>query len=129
MKRNESRRNQRGATFLGVLIIVSILGLAVYAGIRLVPLYQEYLAVSRALTQTASKLGNGASPGEIRRELESRWAADYITSIQPRDIEISKLGSGTVVRARYNPETPFVGNVSLIVHFDKSVTMGSAAIP
>jgi hypothetical protein len=129
MKRNESRRNQRGATFLGVLIIVSILGLAVYAGIRLVPLYQEYLAVSRALTQTASKLGNGASPGEIRRELESRWAADYITSIQPRDIEISKLGNGTVVRARYNPETPFVGNVSLIVHFDKSVTMGSAAIP
>jgi hypothetical protein len=95
----------------------------------LVPLYQEYLAVSRALTQTASKLGNGASPGEIRRELESRWAADYITSIQPRDIEISKLGNGTVVRARYNPETPFVGNVSLIVHFDKSVTMGSAAIP
>ena len=36
-----SHPRERGATFLGMLTILAILGLALYAGIRLTPLYLE----------------------------------------------------------------------------------------
>src|SRR5262245_19634567 len=46
---------QRGATFLGMVIIFAILGFGVYAGIRLVPIYFEYMAVVRAMDQVAKE--------------------------------------------------------------------------
>ena len=45
------RPRERGATFLGIVIILLILGSALYAGIRLVPVYLEYTKVARSLEQ------------------------------------------------------------------------------
>ena len=36
------RSRQRGATFIGMVVIIAILGLGLYGGIRLTPLYMEY---------------------------------------------------------------------------------------
>lgn len=121
------RRKQRGATFLGTVIIVSILGLGVYAGIRLVPIYVEYMAVSRALTQTVSELGAGATTVDIRTSLDRRWAVEEIKRLSFQDVKIQPSGAGGYsLRAQYRAEAPFIGNVSLIVDFDKSVTTGAS---
>jgi len=113
---------QRGATFLGMLTIGSILGLAAYAAIRLWPLYFEYMAVARALEQTAKEhQGDSTSPSELRSSLERRWIIEDIKSIQPRDIEMKRSGRGFSMHAFYRAEAPFVGNVSLTATFDKTV--------
>ena len=39
------RQRERGATFLGIVIILSILGTALYAGIRLTPLRAQVLGL------------------------------------------------------------------------------------
>lgn len=36
------KKRQRGMTFLGILMILIILGAAIYGGIRAVPVYLEY---------------------------------------------------------------------------------------
>lgn len=117
------RSRQRGATFIGMLVIVAILGLGLYAAIRLTPLYFEYMAVSRALEQTAKDHADGAtSPNELRSSLDRRWTIEDIKSIQPKEIEIRKSkGGGYLMRAWYRAEAPFIANVSLVVDFDKSV--------
>lgn len=121
------RSRQRGATALGMLTIVAILGLAVFAAIRLVPLYLEYMAVSRALEQTA-KENAGASQEALRTSLIRRWTIEDIDSIQPRDVEIKRGPNGSfVMRAWYRAEAPFISNISLVVDFDKSVTVGGSA--
>lgn len=125
----DSIKRQQGATFLGVLIIVGILGFAIYAGIRLVPLYKEFMDVSTAMTQTAKELGSGATPAEIRKSLDRRWEIEDIHSIQPKDIDVVRVGAATTLRAQYRAEAPFVANVSLVVDFDKSVNMGGASGP
>lgn len=124
-----SRRHQRGATFLGVVIIVGILGFALYGGIRLTPLYKEYFDIVRAMSQTSTTLGDVSSPQEIKSSLERRWQVEDIHSIEAKQIEINRQGDSTVLRAKYRAEAPFIGNVSLVVDFDKSVTMGRAATP
>lgn len=115
---------QRGATFLGMVIIFAILGVGVYAGIRLVPLYFEYMAVVRAMDQVAKEYdGEPVTAQQIRTSLDRRWTIEDIKSLDPKDMEIRKEGNGMVMRAYYRAEAPFVANVSLVVDFDKTVTI------
>jgi hypothetical protein len=118
------RSRQRGATFLGMVVIIAILGFALYAGIRLTPLYLEYMAIARALEQTAKENAGAISPETLRVSLDRRWTIEAINSIQPKDIEIKKAGSGFTMRAWYRAEAPFISNVSLVADFDKTVRVG-----
>ena len=116
------RSRQRGATALGLLCIVAIIGFALYGGIRVFPIYMEYLAVARAMEQTAKESsGNPTSPQQLRRSLDRRWSIEDIKSLQPTEIEIKKNGTGYSMRAWYRAETPFLANISLAVDFDKTV--------
>ena len=117
------RHSQRGATFIGMVVIVAILGSAVYAGIRLTPVYLEYMAVVRALEQTAKEHEGPTTVGDLRRSLDRRWAIEDIKSIDFKEIEIKRAGAGYAMRAWYRAEAPFVANVSLVVDFDKSVNV------
>ena len=115
------RSRQRGATLIGMAVIIAILGFGLYAAIRLTPLYFEYMAVARALTQTAKEAGDGpTSPVQLRNALDRRWTIEDIKSIQPKEIDIRKAGRGYTMRAWYRAEAPFIGNVSLVVDFDTS---------
>jgi len=122
-------RRQRGATFLGMVIIIAIIGCGLYGGIRLTPLYFEYMAVVRAMQQTAKEEGGeGTSPQALRVALQKRWDIEDIHSVEVKEIAIVNNGGGFMMRAQYRAEAPFVSNVSLVVDFDKSVQVsGSGA--
>ena len=122
------RSRQRGATALGMITIVAILGFGLYGAIRLFPLYMEYMAVARAMDQTA-KENAGGSPQDLRVSLIRRWTVEDIKSIQPEKIDIKKAPNGYTMRAWYRAEAPFVSNVSLVVDFDKTVNVGGAKGP
>jgi hypothetical protein len=119
------RSRQRGATFLGMLVIVSVIGFGLYGAIRLFPLYMEYMAIARALEDTA-KEGAGASVQQLRTSLIRRWSIEDIKSIEPAKIDIKKSRNGYTMRAWYRAEVPFISNVSLVADFDKSVDVGGA---
>jgi hypothetical protein len=120
-----SKQKQRGATLLGILTITAILGLAVYAGIRLVPLYLDNFAVVKALNDTARNLQGGeVTPASIRNALDARWTTDYISSVEVSDIEITPVPAGLEMRAAYEGRAPFVANIWLVVEFDTAVVVG-----
>lgn len=113
---------QRGATFIGMVVIIAILGFAIYAGIRLTPLYVEYMAVARALEQTKKEYdGQAPNPQALRTSLDRRWTVEDIKSLGFKEVEITKSASGYTMRAYYRGEVPFIANVSLVVDFDKTV--------
>lgn len=118
------RSRQSGATFIGMAVIIAIVGLGVYGLIRLTPIYLEYMAVVRAMEQTAKEHANGVtSPRELLTSLDRRWTIEDIQSLDAKDIEIKRTGRGYTMRAAYRAEAPFIGNVSLAVDFDKTVSL------
>jgi hypothetical protein len=118
------KNRQRGATFLGIVIILAILGAALYAGIRLTPLFLDYSKVVRALDQVRDEhAAIDTSKALIRNSLERRWDVEDIKGLSWKDVEISSNGEGFDVRAAYRAEAPFVSNVSLVADFDKTVTI------
>ena len=118
------KQRQRGATFLGMVTILLILGAGLYAGLRLVPVYLEYTKVARALEQVRDEhAAIDSNPQLIRNSLERRWDVEDIKSIGWKEILIKKTNEGYEVRAQYNVERPFVANVFLLAKFDKSVVI------
>jgi hypothetical protein len=116
------RSRQRGATLIGMVVIIGIVGFALYAGIRLTPAYLEYLAVGRALEKTAKENSEGTTtPQALRNSLQHQWEIDDIRSLAVKDVEIRKAAAGFTMRAWYRAEVPFIANVSLVADFDKTV--------
>ena len=118
------RSRQRGATLLGILTIVAIIGCALYGGVRLFPIYMENMAINRALKQTAQE-STGAGIEQLRTGLARRWAVEDIKTIDYKEIEIKRAGQEFTLRAWYRAEVPFVANISLVADFDKTFTTGS----
>jgi Domain of unknown function (DUF4845) len=118
------KQRQRGATFLGIVTILLILGAGLYGAMRLVPVYLEFTKVARALEQVRDEhAAMETNPQMIRNSLERRWDVEDIASIGWKEIEIKKSDQGFEVRAAYEVERPFVANVYLLTKFDKLVTI------
>jgi type II secretory pathway pseudopilin PulG len=118
------KSRQRGMTFLGLIVILLILGLALYAGIRLLPVYAEYMEVSRALEQVRDEHSAiDTSSQMIRNSLERRWDVEDIKGIGWKEVAITKTSEGFEIGADYEVESPFIGNVSLLTKFSKSVVV------
>jgi len=116
------RQRQQGMTFIGLLCLLAIVGLIGYAVIRLVPVYLNYMKISRTMEMTATEVkGENPDPGNIRRILDRHWQIEDPTVVETKDIEITKDNGGVSMHVAYDDVVPYMSNVSLSVHFDKTV--------
>ena len=116
------RNHQHGMTFIGLLCILALAGVVIYAGIRLAPLYLNYMKVVRAMEGVATEIkGDNPDPGVIRGLLDRHFTIDDPTGIDVKDIEITKDDTGVQMHIAYDDVAPYVANVSLSVHFEKTV--------
>jgi hypothetical protein len=117
------RHSQRGVTFIGWIILLIPVALVVYAGIRLTPVYLNYMRVSKALSQMAqeSKGGDVTAVQTMRTSLEKRFDIDSIEHPSVKDIDMHREGEHWVAIADYEDLAPLFGNVSILVQFHKQV--------
>jgi hypothetical protein len=118
------RHRERGVTFLGWIVILIPVGMVLYAGIRLTPIYLEYMKIARTLEQVREEhSGDALEPRALRGAIERRFDIESVTILKKDDIKITKQGSGYVIEADYYDTVPFIANVSLMVEFKKAVTL------
>ena len=116
------RRPQQGMTFIGLLCILALVGLIGYAGVRLVPVYLNYMKLARTMESAASEFkGETGSLDGVRKSLDRHWAIEDITAVDQKDIEITKDDNGLQLHVAYDDAVPYIANVSLSVHFEKTV--------
>lgn len=119
------RNRQRGVTFIGWLFLLAPLAVVIYTGIRILPLYLNYMKVSKALEQVRTEYrAGGASPTAISTMIDKHFEVDMVNYPTAKDITITKDGAGWLVEANYEDQTPLFDNISLHVNFDKSVHAG-----
>ena len=117
---------QRGMTTLGMLILVAFIGLFVFAGIRLAPVYLEHMKIVSVLDGVQAEYsGQNPSRDDIKRSLSRRFDIESINIISDKDVKIRKVGDGYVLEAVYENRTPFIANISFAVTFDKKVEVRS----
>lgn len=122
------RSKQTGVTLIGWIILLIPLAICGYAGIRLTPIYLNYMSVARTLEQVKSEFkGGGGDVAAIRLSIEKRLNVESVDYPSAKDIKITRDGKGWTVSAAYDDQAPLFSNVFLLVTFDKSVTFGGGA--
>jgi len=118
---------QRGMTFLGILLIIIVVGAWVYAGIRLVPKYLEYVRVAATLEKVRDEFESnpGSTEFMLRKAIERHFDIEMVTAIDSEDIEIKKEGGSFTMRANYEETVPLVSNISFLLTFDKTVEVAA----
>jgi hypothetical protein len=94
---------------------------AALVGFRVMPAYIEYFAVQKAL-QTALEDAPTGNVAEVRRAFDRKAGAGYIESVRPSDIQISRQGGAITATASWQRVLPMIGNASILLDFDASVT-------
>jgi hypothetical protein len=114
-------------TFIGILILVVVVGAWVYAGIRLVPKYLEYVRIASTLEKVRDEFDSnpGSTEFMLRKAIERHFDIEMVDVIGANDIEIKKEGGVFKMRANYEDTVPLVYNVSFLLTFDKTVEVAA----
>lgn len=124
MNRKVSRHpmaRQAGMTTLGMIILVVFVGLFAFAGIRLTPVYLNYMKIVGVIDGVHEEFdGQAPSRAAIRNSIIRRFDIESVGIITARDVEVTSTDGGFEVTAAYTHKAPFIANVSFAVDFRKS---------
>lgn len=115
--RFSSVHHQRGLSLIGLIFFGMIAVGLLVLGFKTVPAVVEYIAVERAIQKIKNE---GSTVGEIRAAFDRFAQIDEITSINSRDLDITKEGDQVVVSFAYEKRIPVMDKVWLLIDFSGS---------
>jgi hypothetical protein len=119
------RIRETGVTAIGWLFLLTPLAIVLYAGMRLAPVYLNYMKIAKALDQVNGELKGGqADPNSIRNAIDKHLMVEVVDYPTGKDMKITRDGTGWAVESQYEDDAPLFGNISLHVTFDKTVKVG-----
>ena len=120
-KRNK-RTAQRGLSMLGFLFVAAVAVAIVMIGFRTLPSYIEYFTVKKVMQKTLQDAPEPFSLAKFRSDFDLKASADYIDSVRGSDIDVVKEGNALVATATWSNKLHMVGNVSVVLDFEATVT-------
>lgn len=121
------RRYQRGITFIGWLFLLVPIALCVYAGIRITPVYLNYMKVTHTLESITTEIPNEtASADGIRNTIGKHFQIDSLDYPDIKDLKITRDNGTWKIEANYEDQAPLFANIAILITFDKVVKLKSA---
>jgi hypothetical protein len=108
-----NRKQQRGLTFVGLLVVGILLALSGVVLAQVVPTYIEYMAVQKAVDKAAS----GETVAEVRSIFDKAATIDDIRTIAGKDLEVGKEGNKVVVSYAYERDIHLAGPAYLVMRY------------
>ncbi len=120
--KQRSKHRQSGMTTLGLIILALFVGIFAFAGIRLVPVYLNYMKIGGVVEGDGEEFDStNASRAMIRGSVSRRFDIESVSVITARDVKVTGKDGGFEVSATYSHKAPFIANISFVVDFDKRV--------
>ena len=108
-----NRKQQRGLTFVGLLVVGILLALAGVVLAQAVPTYIEYMAVQKAVDKASA----GETVAEVRSIFDRAATIDNISSVSGKDLEVGKEGNRVVVSYAYERDIHLAGPAYLVMRY------------
>ncbi|MDH5571039.1 MAG: DUF4845 domain-containing protein [Gammaproteobacteria bacterium] len=119
-----NRHKQQGMTAIGWMGVLAIIALVTLFTLRLIPVYLDSFKVNSVLESVEKEYSDkDITPIEITKTIMKRLDINMVTDITKDDIYITRDGKTLLVEIDYEVRKSLMGNVDLIVHFQKSMTL------
>ncbi len=118
-------RGQRGMTFIGLLVVLSLIAFFTLLVLRLFPPYMENFSVSSSVKSLQQEVGIASkSPAVIKDLLKKRLDVNDVKNVKPEHVKITRVKDGLLrVEVVYDVRVPIAGNVDAIVSFSEAVEL------
>jgi Tfp pilus assembly protein PilX len=109
-------RAERGITMIGLLLWAIVVAFVALIVVRVLPTINEYSTILRAV-QTIAKAAP-STVAEARNAFQRQKDIEYsISSIEPKDLQITKENDKVVIRFAYNKEIEIFDPVFLLIKY------------
>jgi hypothetical protein len=105
---------QRGITFIGLIVVGSVLAMAGLIAAQVFPTFLEYQAIQKAVQKAALE---GTTPQAVRTVFDKATEVDDIKSISGKDLDVTKEGDKVVVSFAYEREIHLTGPAWLTLKY------------
>ncbi len=108
------RSRQRGISFIGLIVVGSVLAMGGVVAAQMFPTFLEFQAISKAAGKAAKE---GSTPAEVRMIFDKASAIDDFKSVSGKDLEVTKEGDKVVVSFAYQREIHLAGPAWLTLKY------------
>lgn len=115
------KTRQDGMTLVGLIFMLAIIGGIGVLAMQVIPSFVEYQSIKKAIVGAKEASTN---PNEIRTAFDKRADVGYITSINGKDLAISKNGDDVEVSFAYEKKIHLVGPASLLLEYEGTTASG-----
>jgi hypothetical protein len=115
-------KSRRGASTLGCLFFLVVIGAAGYVGLKVGTVYWDYFDVRQKIRETLNwaVAGQAKSDGEIFQKVVANVRQADL-ELKPRDVKITHSGENLTISASWTREIEFPG-YTLPLNFSVSLT-------
>ena len=121
----QTMKAQRGITLIGFIMVLAIVGVFLFVGFKLFPVYAEYYsAVTDMKAACREPDAAKASLDEMRKKLDRRFNISYVDSIDTKkDVKLVVNGETRLLNIKYEVRKPLIYNLDFVAKFDVSEPM------
>ena len=113
------RQRQAGMSIPGMLVIAIMVGFFVMCGIRMTPIYLEYLTVKRIMEDVSSEFKPEEDTiADIRRTISNMLNTNQVYLLQPKEVEVFRKDGKIIIDSNYEARFPVMGIIDGVMRFD-----------
>jgi hypothetical protein len=121
----QTMKVQRGITLIGFIMLLAVIGVFLFVGFKLFPVYAEYYS---AITDLKASCKEPDEPNsnlqQMRAKLERRFNISYVESIDTKkDLKIIVEGDKRMLNIKYEVRKPLIYNLDFVAKFDVTEPM------
>jgi hypothetical protein len=106
---------ERGVSLSGLIVVLAVAGLVAVLALKVSPSFIEYRAIKSAIVKAKA---DGGSVAEMQSSFDKAADINSISSINGKDLVISKDSGEPEISFAYEKRIGLFGNVSLVIDYE-----------
>lgn len=114
-----NKQKQSGMSLVGFIVVLGVVGVFIYMGMKVIPMYSQYASVKKALDGLARESGMSDNPPEKIKDLFFRRIdVDYVDAVKPENVKIKRKDAGWLMTVEYEARRPLIANLDIVGRFN-----------
>jgi hypothetical protein len=114
---------QKGLSIWSFSFNMFLIGFTVFVTLKLFPVYMDDLAIGSAVESLESDPEEFRGALSVRSALLKRFDMNNVTSVDKDKISITRDNQDYLIEVDYEVLVPFIGNISLLLHFEHNAVV------
>lgn len=121
----QTMKAQRGITLIGFIMLLAVVGVFLFVGFKLFPVYAEYYSAVTDLKAICKEPdAPNATLMQVRSSLDRRFNISYVDSIDTKkDVKLIVDGDKRMINIKYEVRKPLIYNLDFVAKFDVTEPM------